>query len=921
MVRKMALIMACLAVFLPGWVHALGLGDIELHSYLNQPLDADIEILSSVPGETDGLKVGLASADEFERAGLEFTQALRGLKFEVMTKSNGKQFIKISSQNNYREPFLSILLEVNWARGRILREYSVLVDPPNLVEATPSAVQAPAAAPRQTTTMSSAESAAENQRYPRIPASAPSQPANTGIIGDSYTTQRNDTAWKIATRVRPDESVTVEQAMIALLQANPQAFMGKNINRLKAGYVLGIPDRDAMMSISQSDAVAEVRKQTREWRNRSTMTAGAATSPEGRLEILPPKDTAAAESSQATGAKIAGDTAELHRDAMLAREAAEAQRQENSELRTRISELEEQVKNTNRLASLKDDQLAALQKKLKELQDQKAAEAAAAATAPAAATAEPAAEQPAQPEEATAAATAEPAAEEPAAATEEQAKKEIVEAKPAAPGTPVNNQVVSGFEPVDLDKLPKSELPAKPFKDVEAPAATAPVAVVPPAEKAEPESIVDTVKGYFETQPMMAWLVVGAIGLIVLLLIVKMVLRGRSSDDFEESILQEKAVDASAAGVAGAGYLSGKEEAEEEPYVETIDAEESPVAEKAESPAEKISPDTSSFMSDLVISDLSDLQGEGAESDPLTEADVFLAYGRFGPAENMIKDAIAKEPERNDLKLKLLEIYYSAKNRDAFESEARNFKTYLEAQPDQSTWDKVVEMAEDLCPDSDLLGSASAASMSGNEGVEDISFEGLESELEQDADTHHASAGEETTTVLDFDLGEFESQLESMEAESSELSNEKPSEDFGLDLDLSKLSEEGGQADRDKDVTAELTSELEEIASTLDEDTQSISEGGTVTGLENTQELDAPDLVSELGLDEMPEAEAPLDDEEFGMDDDALADIDEVGTKLDLARAYIDMGDPDGARSILDEVLEEGNDDQKKEAQELLDKI
>ena len=160
MVRKMALIMACLAVFLPGWVHALGLGDIELHSYLNQPLDADIEILSSVPGETDGLKVGLASADEFERAGLEFTQALRGLKFEVMTKSNGKQFIKISSQNNYREPFLSILLEVNWARGRILREYSVLVDPPNLVEATPSAVQAPAAAPRQTTTMSSAESAA-----------------------------------------------------------------------------------------------------------------------------------------------------------------------------------------------------------------------------------------------------------------------------------------------------------------------------------------------------------------------------------------------------------------------------------------------------------------------------------------------------------------------------------------------------------------------------------------------------------------------------------------------------------------------------------------------------------------------------------------------------------------------------------------
>ncbi len=975
MVRKLASVLVSLAVMSPAWVQALGLGGIELNSFLNQPLDAQIEIISSKRGEADGMRVNLASPDAFARAGLEYSNTLRQLKFTVVTKPNGKQYIKVTTRKGYREPFLNFLLEVNWANGRILREYAELVDPPTLVQSTRTTT---AVAP-----VSRPVTPATSTQQPKAPTYTTTATAGTsGFIGDTYTTKRNDTAWKIANNARPDDQVTVEQSMMALLRANPDAFIKQNINRLKAGYTLNIPDRDSMLSQSHADALAEVRRQTREWRGRRT----AAAAPKGRLEILPPQAEAGTDSQ--AGSAGPGTATEAHREAMLAREAAEAQRQENAELRLRVSELEEQIANSKRLAELKADQLAALEKKLAEIN-------AARDTAPAAAVTEPdtasvAEEAVSEPETAVAEVPPEdvaPEAPEAAAVTEPaRAPSQVVDAVPAKPGTPINQHVVSGFEPVEIDKLPTSELPAKPFKtgEVSAPDAAAEAGV----------GIIDRVFAYFKQNPIVKWVVAGAGGLLVLILGMLMLRRGQGGQQFEESILQEQPIEEP--GLVQESTVASEAESSEELF-ETVRIDEpAPEATKEMS--------DSSFLSDMVLSDMSDLQGEGAESDPLTEADVFLAYGRFGPAENMIKGAIAKEPERHDLKLKLLEIYYSSKNKEAFEEEAAALHTDLENNPDPETWEKVVEMGDDLCPGNNLFAGAAAAvaatsaaeAIGDEEDTEIMDFDLGEFEDKVDSDTDISSiekAVKEESLDLDLDemlaatepeeelddTLEFTSELEGLQDAEPESTYEETTE-ITTELEGVDLEEPGVEnpeitrkivAD-EAPVNDEITAELEGIADVLKADdtaeieqpdiTRKIAQDSEPLSDEITQELKIPDLDSAGGMeaDDTAEIEQPditrkivqdaeplsdeitqelkipdLDnagdmevadttlrmDEDIDLDDDVLADIDEVGTKLDLARAYIDMGDPEGARSILDEVVEEGNDSQKSEAEKLLSQI
>ena len=905
MVRKLAFVMLSLAAISPTWVHALGLGEIQLNSFLNQPLDAQIEIISFTKGESDGMQVKLASPEAFERAGLEFSNNLRQLKFTITTNTNGKQFIKVTTRKGYREPFLNFLLEVNWANGRIQREYSELVDPPTLIKSSPTQSQAPAAS-----MTSSAGSQSGMQQAPQPPLfGAPDQPASnvveetqaSGMIGDTYTTKRNDTAWQIANDTRPDSSVSVEQSMMALLRANPGAFIQQNINRLKAGYVLEIPDRDSMLSQSHADALAEVRQQTRAWQNRQrTQTAAV---PKGRLEVLPPQ-TEATGQEQASGSASSSSQAGVNREVMLAREATEAQRQENAELRLRVSELEEQINNAKRLTQLKADQLAALEKKLAEINAAKTT----APTEP-----EVAAEADVTPVEevATAEPVVEPTPEEmPAEAPEqvetapETPRMPVVEAVPAKPGTPINQHIVSGFEPVDLNKLPKSELPAQPFKTGGAPEVAA----------EEATGIIDQVMAYFKQNPMIKWILAAAGTVLVLIFGLMFARRDRGEEQFEESILQEQPIDEASA-LEETAAISELDDSES--LFETVDAD---AGADANTDTDKSAVSDTSFLSDMVLSDMSDMQGEGAESDPLTEADVFLAYGRFGPAENMIKGAIEKEPARNDLKLKLLEIYYSSKNKDAFEQQAKALHDELENMPDQETWEKVAEMGEDLCPENALFATAVAASPLTSRSMSD----------EADA----AVAGnEEDTDIMDFDLSEFEDQIDELgvEADSSIPMPEEVSD--GLDLDLGELTDEADEEEEKLERTVEITKKAEfdakldqidamegdvtkDIDSAEEEITQEIESNITALNPEITQELDIPDLDSG-GMSDMT---LPLD-EDLDMDDEQLADIDEVGTKLDLARAYIDMGDPEGARSILEEVIEEGNDEQRGDAERLMEQI
>jgi pilus assembly protein FimV len=289
------------ALLTPATLFALGLGEIRLNSALNQPFDADIELIAPTADELASLKVGLANNDLFSRYGLERPAYLSNFDFSVSRGRDGRATIKVTSNRSVTEPFVTLLVEANWGRGRLLREYTVLLDPPVFMPSQPEQ-QTPVTAP-----LSGARTEGRIERTPEpAPTPAPAEPqrpvpapetaremsppasAAPAALGGDYTVERNDTLWRIASQAQPGASPRVlNQTMIALFRANPEAFDG-NINRLKAGSVLRIPAQADIESISTSEAVAEVTRQQEEWSGAPRTAAGDESS---RLRLVPPEET------------------------------------------------------------------------------------------------------------------------------------------------------------------------------------------------------------------------------------------------------------------------------------------------------------------------------------------------------------------------------------------------------------------------------------------------------------------------------------------------------------------------------------------------------------------------------------------------------------------------------------------------------
>ena len=281
-----------LAAPLGAW--GLGLGDIELQSALNQPFQAQIVLVSATPDEIAGLKVALAGEDAFSRYGIERPNFLSQLQFRIGTDRAGRQVVQVSSRESIAEPFVTLLVEAAWPRGRLLREYTVLLDPPVLLPApaAPTPVQ-----PAETRRAEPSEPAAPITRPTRPPAtrpepapapapssSAPPAPLSTSASpeGSYGPVQRSETLWAIADRFRPD-GVSMNQMMVALFEANPQAF-GGNMNVLRVGATLRLPQTADLQNLAVTTANAEVQRQTDEWQNRSP-----------RLVLVPPTVSTPAE--------------------------------------------------------------------------------------------------------------------------------------------------------------------------------------------------------------------------------------------------------------------------------------------------------------------------------------------------------------------------------------------------------------------------------------------------------------------------------------------------------------------------------------------------------------------------------------------------------------------------------------------------
>jgi pilus assembly protein FimV len=289
------------ALLSPATLYALGLGEIRLNSALNQPFNAEIELISPTPQELSSLKVGLASNELFARYGIDRPAFLSTFTFALGRSSDGRPTIKVTSSRNVTDPFVTLLVEVISGRSRNVREYTVLLDPPVFMPAQPQS-QAPVTTP-QTGVQNEGrierpQSAAPTpQPRPAAPAVRPEPTSSAPSLGTSYTVERNDTLWKIASRLTPGSPRTVNRTMVGLFRANPSAF-GGNINRLRAGSVLRIPDMADIEAISAGDASAEVARQMSEWSGGQAPVRTAEDT--SRLRLVPPEQTPAAPATSPT---------------------------------------------------------------------------------------------------------------------------------------------------------------------------------------------------------------------------------------------------------------------------------------------------------------------------------------------------------------------------------------------------------------------------------------------------------------------------------------------------------------------------------------------------------------------------------------------------------------------------------------------
>ncbi|MBI5614853.1 MAG: hypothetical protein HY943_01050 [Gammaproteobacteria bacterium] len=694
MLRNRAVALALTLLLSPA-VLALGLGALKTSSALNQRFDGRIDILGATNEDVDTLNARLADTQQFDRAGIQRDAILLDLKFEIVSPESGKDYIRITSREPIREPFLNFLLELNWANGRVVREYTVLLDPPlydaNRRAAAPSRAPAP-----------SRPAAAPTGRMPPALATDPTTAAQAASRPSAYTpggsigVEANDTLWSLATQHRPDSSVTVHQMMIALLRANPEAFVNGNINLLKRGAVLRVPSADEVNQVSRSVALEEIRKQHQLWEDyrhgasqRATAqplgpgaesapapkAPAAATAPsDGRLELAAP-GASEGKSTDGKAAAPGGTAGKGTGPEAAGKEDIDARARENVELKNKLSEADKIIDLLQRQVEIKDQELATLQARMAKAglgagdtaaKPETPAAPPATAEAPAPQPAPPVAEKPAAPEapkpaEPTAAATPTPEAPKP------EAEKPV---EPAQPSTPA--------EPVAPAKPVAPPTPATPA------AKPAPKPAAPGfAESLFPAQLVHAVPGGAMT---LLAVVGGVLALVVLALVKKF--GGRAGE--KPMPAPKRAAATAAAGAAAAAAL-----AEPDHTVEPITETRAPGRGVDEPPTTP----TGTFERTLEAT-ADQLRAEPIE-DPLEEVNVYLAYERFDQAEELVKKVIAQQPNEHKFKLRLLEIYYSANNKRAYEESAREL---LNAVGDKDPlWENAVAMWTEMSPDRPLF--------------------------------------------------------------------------------------------------------------------------------------------------------------------------------------------------------------------------
>ena len=826
---------------------SLGLGRIQVQSALGESLRAEIDVTSLTPEEAANLRVRVAPPESYKAAGVDYNVVLPSTRVELLRRADGRPYFKLTSDRGVQEPFVDVILEINWSTGRLVREYTMLFDPPVTARAPvpaattspsmSSAAPVPMAPPRVAQSAPTPSQRAEPvaPREPR-PAAVPKGAAASADAGE-YKVRPGDSLSKIAARTQR-QGVSLDQMLVSLYRGNPQAFIDSNMNRLKSGVVLAVPSASTVNSVPAPEARQVIQAQSADFGAYRQRLAGAV--PNAKAEGASRQASGKVQASvddRKPGANATPDKLTLSKGAAGAN-------------------AEDQI-SKDRAKKADDVRVAELSKNVDELKKLSGAASAAAAkpaTAPSAPVAAPVAA--AKPAPVPAAASAPAPMPAPVVVTAAPA--------PAPPALPAPAPAASvAAMPAASPPVTVAAASAAAVK----PAASAAAAAKPPIKTPVPVEEPSVIGSLLDDNPMAFGIGGLALALLAGFGVYKLSRRAKK-DSGETSFLESRLQPDSFFGASGGQRIDTR--------------------------------DASGASSSMSYS-LSQLDAIG-DVDPVAEADVYLAYGRDLQAEEILKEAMRSSPDRLAIRTKLLEVY--AKRRDTKGYELLATQLYSLTKGEGDEWHKTQELGQQIDPENPMYtpgGRPSAALAGGSAAVvEPLGASTMPQSVLPPTSNFALSERDENTnpppTDLDLDLDVLAPALPAAKAlESTQPIGAVPAAATAAARDtaarLADLNLPTGQADAASTTTAAAF------------DFGSISlDLGTSPKATGEPALD----FSAMDLGE-PAAAAPLDS------------ADPLVRKLELAEEFRQIGDKEGARDLLEEVVAKASGPLKARAQSLLD--
>ena len=913
------------ALTLPVSVFALGLGKLTVQSGLGQPLSATIELTSAQKDELDTLRARIADPAVYRDNNVQYPAAMSRARIVVEQTANGAPYLRVTTSQAVNDAFLDLLVELNWATGRVVRDYTFLLDPPSGTETQAVEPTAPiraqagsaAAARAQAGSTGAAAAPAARRSAAAAPAEAPSAAAST------YTVKRGDTLSKIAQQTKPAD-VSLEQMLVALFRSNESAFEDRNMNRLRTGQIVNVPQGDQVAAIAPSEATQVVRAQAADWRAYRDRVAGAAPA----ADATAPRQSASgrittAVEDKAGAAQPGKDQLRVSREAgkgaaagtALAEDLA-AKERALSEANSRVAELEKTVRDLQRAVELKNQTMSSLQASA-EASKGKGTATPAEAPKVAAATPAPAATAPAATAPTAKAPTATAPAPTPAPAPAPSAAVPPP-ASPTAAAPTVAAPTVATSPPAS--PAPETKAPSSPPPETKAEAKAEPKAVAPkpaPPKKAPAKPEPSFIDDLFGNTPTWA---IGGGALVLLAGIAGIVAaRRRKTTRFEDSIISGTDIKTNTVfGSTGGGVVNTGD---------------------------------NSLASDFSREGLGNIDTD--EVDPIAEAEVYLAYGRDAQAEEILKDALKKDPQRQEIYLKLLEIHSQHNKPSAFETVASELYSVSGGQGE--IWQKAMALGRQLDPANPLFteagGSAFAATPAAAAAAAAAEPPASDTQVFSVPPEHKAEP--RVATPLDFSLDDDISLAPSSGeepktpaailagaaqevAKSSRAAGDSFEKSSPFPGTVSGAAAKSGASDKSAPVHDSLSLDPESVPKFdldfhLDEPVRAAPPAAQPKPAPEperafaTAGAPAPQRARPAAAIELDKLDLAFDPDRSTFEDPTPSVLDgqwhDAATKLDLAKAYQEMGDVEGAREILQEVLHEGDDEQKTEAKTLLSKL